>query len=46
MITLQRSILLTVSAEQAYATVADVESYPHFLPGCQAVEVLSVQGRA
>ena len=46
MITLQHSILLTVSAEQAYATVADVESYPDFLPGCQAVEVLGVQGRA
>lgn len=36
-----RSALVPFSAEQMYALVNDVESYPSFVPGCAATRVLS-----
>ena len=38
---IHRSVLVTVAAPDAFAVVADVERYAEFLPGCEAVEVLS-----
>ena len=38
---IKKSALLEVPVELAYQVVVDVEAYPQFLPGCQAVEVLS-----
>jgi len=37
---LARTALLEVSAEVAYAVVAEVARYPEFLPGCESVTVL------
>ncbi len=36
-----RSALVPFSAEQMYALVNDVESYPSFVPGCAATRILS-----
>ncbi len=38
---LSRVALLPFAQERVYALVNDVERYPEFVPGCQAVEVLS-----
>ncbi len=40
---LSRSALLEVPVPAAFAVVADVESYPEFVPACDAVEVLERQ---
>ena len=37
---LERSALLEAPAALAFEVVADVERYPEFLPGCEAVTVL------
>jgi len=39
-----RSALVPYSAEDMFALVADVESYPRFLPWCRDVEVHSREG--
>ena len=39
MITVSRSALVTHSAQEMYALVADVGSYPQFLPWCDRAEV-------
>lgn len=36
---LERSALLTFSADELYRLVGDVESYPQFLPGCVSARV-------
>lgn len=36
---LERTALLTFSADELYRMVGDVESYPHFLPGCVSARV-------
>ncbi len=41
MTSITRSALVMYSAEQMYALVNDVESYPQFLPGCAATELIS-----
>jgi ribosome-associated toxin RatA of RatAB toxin-antitoxin module len=41
MTSITRSALVMHSAEQMYALVNDVESYPKFLPGCSATELIS-----
>lgn len=41
MTSITRSALVMHSAEQMYALVNDVESYPQFLPGCAATELIS-----
>ena len=38
---LERSALLTFSADELYRLVADIESYPQFLPGCVSAKVES-----
>lgn len=38
---IERSALAPFSSEQMFALVNDVESYPKFLPGCQAVTLLN-----
>jgi len=43
--TLEASALLEVPVEIAYDVVADVGSYPDFVPGCDGVEILE-QGAA
>jgi ribosome-associated toxin RatA of RatAB toxin-antitoxin module len=46
MITVDRSALVAHSAQKMYALVADVESYPQFLPWCdRAVVSVSEPGR-
>ncbi|MRI32678.1 ubiquinone-binding protein [Endozoicomonas sp. OPT23] len=39
-----RSSLILHSAEKMYALVADVESYPQFLPWCSGAKVLRQEG--
>lgn len=41
MTSITRSALVMYSAEQMYALVNDVESYPQFLSGCTATELIS-----
>lgn len=41
MTSITRSALVMYSAEQMYNLVNDVESYPQFLPGCAATELIS-----
>lgn len=41
MTSITRSALVMHSAAQMYALVNDVESYPQFLPGCSATELIS-----
>ncbi|MFT4908215.1 MAG: ribosome-associated toxin RatA of RatAB toxin-antitoxin module [Oleispira sp.] len=41
MTSISRSALVMHSAEQMYGLVNDVESYPQFLPGCAATEIIS-----
>ncbi|TXH04054.1 MAG: type II toxin-antitoxin system RatA family toxin [Nevskiaceae bacterium] len=36
---LERTALLTYSAEELYRLVGDIESYPQFLPGCVSARV-------
>jgi ribosome-associated toxin RatA of RatAB toxin-antitoxin module len=38
MVTVERSALVNYSAQILYALVADVDSYPQFLPWCSAAE--------
>ncbi len=40
MSTITRTALLPYSAEQMFAMVNDVASYPQFVPGCTAVDVI------
>ena len=40
MSTITRTALLPYPAEQMFAIVNDVASYPHFVPGCAAVDVI------
>lgn len=44
MSTVERSLLVPYSSAQMYALVADVESYPQFLPSCRAARVLKREG--
>jgi ribosome-associated toxin RatA of RatAB toxin-antitoxin module len=37
---LDRTALLPYSAEQMYELVCDIESYPKFLPWCDAIDIL------
>ncbi len=39
-----RSALVSFSAEQMFNLVNDVAKYPEFLPGCSALESLSLRG--
>lgn len=41
MIHIERSALVPYSCEQMFALVNDVASYPAYMPGCQAVDILS-----
>jgi len=41
MTSITRSALVMFTAEQMFDLVNDVESYPEFLPGCAATELLS-----
>ena len=41
MATVSRSALVMHSVEQMYDMVADVESYPEFLPWCQGAQILA-----
>ena len=38
---IEREALVTFSAEQMFALVNDIESYPQFLPGCTEAAILS-----
>lgn len=38
---IERSALVRFSAKDMFALVADIESYPHFLPWCQSSRILS-----
>lgn len=40
MATVERSLLVPYSGEQMYALVADLESYPSFLPSCRGARIL------
>lgn len=40
---LERSALLTFSADELYRLVGDIESYPQFLPGCVSARVESTE---
>ncbi|HUW99331.1 MAG TPA: type II toxin-antitoxin system RatA family toxin [Acidiferrobacter sp.] len=40
MTTISKSALVPYSAEEMYALVADIESYPNFLPWCAGARVL------
>ena len=40
MTTIERSALVNFSAEQMFALVLDIESYPEFLSGCNGASVL------
>ena len=44
MSTVERSMLVPYSSAQMYALVADVESYPQFLPNCRGARVLKREG--
>ena len=39
--TVHRNALVTHSAEQMYALINDIESYPKFLPWCGGARILS-----
>ena len=41
MSTLVRTVLLPHPAEWVFALVNDVAAYPHFVPGCEAVDLVS-----
>mgnify|MGYP003503090423 FL=1 len=41
---IERSALVFYSCKQMFDLVNDVASYPQFLPGCSASQVLSVEG--
>src|SRR3954471_16581218 len=41
MVTVDRSVLAPYSANEMFALVDDVESYPQFLPWCESTRVLS-----
>ena len=45
MITVERTVLVNHGAEQMYALVEDVESYPRFLPWCSRSEVALRESR-
>ena len=42
---ISRSAIVEHSAEQMYALVDDIESYPRFLPWCREVRVEEIDGR-
>lgn len=42
--TVKRSALVPYSAQKMFALVADIESYPQFLPWCDGARILSEQG--
>ena len=44
MVVVDRSSLVAYSAEQMYALVEDIESYPHFLPWCSGAAVTVREG--
>lgn len=46
MTVIDRSALLSHSAEELYDLVADIERYPEFLPGCVAADVLASEVHA
>lgn len=46
MSTVSRSALIMHTAQQMYDLVADVESYPEFLPWCQSARIISAEGDA
>ena len=37
---IRRSALVPVGPERMFALINDIESYPQFVPGCQAAQVL------
>lgn len=41
---IERSALVFYSCQQMFDLVNDVASYPQFLPGCAAAEVLTIEG--
>ena len=43
MTTIERSALVRFSAKDMFSLVADIESYPHFLPWCQSSRILSTE---
>ena len=46
MLTVRKSALVPYSVEEMYTLVADVDAYPEFLPGCNAVQVHERSPRA
>ncbi|NDU86512.1 MAG: type II toxin-antitoxin system RatA family toxin [Ferrovum sp.] len=40
----EKTVLVTYSAEKMYGLVADIPSYPRFLPWCSAAEIHEAQG--
>ena len=44
MVMIDRSSLVSYSAEKMYALVEDIESYPHFLPWCSGADVTVREG--
>ena len=44
MASIEKSVLVSHSAESMFALVADIESYPEFLPWCGGARVLSRKG--
>ena len=44
MTSINRSALVPYSAHRMFALVADIPSYPQFLPWCGGARVVSVQG--
>src|SRR5690606_32920832 len=45
MIRIERSALVTYSAQQMFDLVNDIESYPQFMHGCQAAHVIERSGQ-
>ena len=41
MTVIEQSALLPYSAEEMFNLVNDIESYPHFMEGCQGAEIIS-----
>ena len=44
MTVIERSALLSHSAEQIFDLVADIERYPEFLEGCVGADILAREG--
>ena len=43
---IERSALVRFPAKDMFSLVADIESYPHFLPWCQSSRILTKEGSA